>query len=248
MRLPAQYARAIERHHKTTHRIPVDPRLTARPLRPARRHGGRPFRAEPDDILTIYGGHHTLEDGKPKWETTQIVHAKILKADRAPLGHLTTEQAQAEGHPTPQEFEIHWIEHHERPWLDRQSTYLLNEGIPEDEVAEARDAWAIVRYAHHWAPREAWTLTLEPFHDMPFLLPGLPEEPEAIPAERLHKRWEYRSAKHYSQARDEEQRVREAKQLGRRLRSAKLRNPNAPEITVIEAQLAALEARHTQAA
>jgi hypothetical protein len=229
-------------------RVPVDTRLTARPLRPARRHAGSPFLPIVDDILTIYGGHYEQDDNRPKWITTEIAHCKVLQAGRGPLGTLDPPDALAEGHQTVEEFELTWVERHEGPWLDRQVAYLVEQGIPQHEADETRDAWAKVRYDHHWASREVWLLEIEAFHDMPLLLVGLPDEPEAIPLERIHQRWTTKAARRYEEARREEERVREAKQLGRRLRSAKLRSPDAPEINEIKAALMRLEARYSQAA
>jgi hypothetical protein len=205
MRIPAVQARAIYRGAKTTIRVPVDPRLTATPLRPARRHGGRPFTAAAGDILTLHAD-------------TQIVHTKILAADRSPLGHLTDQQAQAEGYPTAAEFELAWTNRHDHAWLDRQAQYLRDQDIPEAEIQQACDALAIIRYADHWTPREAWTLILEPFHDMPFLLPGLPDEPEAIPVTKLHPRWQMRTAKRMRQAQSAEAQRQAAKALARHVK------------------------------
>jgi hypothetical protein len=175
MKLPASQARAISRGKKTELRVPVDPRLIG-PLRPARRHGGRPNTYSIDDIITIRS-------------ETDPVHAKVIDLDRGPLGTLTDIQALAEGHPTVQEFEIAFVERHEHGWLNRQVEYLVEQGIPRQEADETRDSWAKVRYDQIWATREVWVLTLKPFDDMPYLLPGLVDEPEGIPVDRLKQRW-----------------------------------------------------------
>lgn len=234
MRLPAPQARAISRGAKTTIRDPVDPRILARPLRPARRHSGRPRNHTAGDIVPIDGDDRT--------------YCKITALDRGLLGTLTDEQALAEGYPTVAEFEIGWVEHHERAWLDRQVSYLVEQGIPQHEADETRDSWAKVRYDQYWAPREVWVLTVEAFNDMPYLLEGLPEEPEAIPLDRLQTRWATKAGRRYQQANDEELRFRDAKQLARRVKLMKLNNPEAPEIVVIEEQLRQLEVRLLQAA
>jgi hypothetical protein len=234
MRVPAAQARAINRGKKTALRVPVSPRLTERPLRPARRHSGRPFNPTVGDIIPIDGADRT--------------YCKITALQRGPLGTLTPQDATDEGYPTTAEFEIDWVEQHERAWLDRQVSYLVEQGIPQQEADDTRDSWAKVRYDQYWAPREVWVLTVEAFNDMPYLLEGLPEEPEAIPLDRLQTRWATRAGRRYQQANDEELRFREAKQLARRVKLMKLNNPDAPEIVVIEQQLAELEARHSQAA
>lgn len=234
MRLTAPQARAIGRGKKTELRVPVDPRLVG-PLRPARRHGGRPNTFKADDILTIHS------DADP-------VHAKVTDVVRGLLGTLTDIQALAEGHPTVGEFEIAFVERFELGWLNRQVEYLVEQGVSRQEAEETRDSWAKVRYDQIWVTREVWVLTVKPFDDMPYLLPGLVEEPEGIPVERLKQRWTTKAGRRHEQARHEEERVREAKQLGRRLRSAKLRDPLAPEIGEIEIALRQLEARYSEAA
>ena len=177
-----------------------------------------------------------------------MAYAKVQTIDRVTLGTLTPDQAKAEGYPTVQEFEIAFVERHDRGWLNTQVSYLLEQGVPQIEADETRDCWAKVRYDNIWASREVWLLTILPFDDLPLLLPGLVEEPEAIPVDRLKRKWSEKAAKRYQDARGEEERVRDAKQLGRRLRSAKLRDAGAPELAVIEEQLRLLEARYSKAA
>lgn len=195
-RFLAAQARAVARGAKTQHRIPVDTRLTATPLRPTRRHGGRPFLPVVDDVLTIHGGHY--EDRK--WVTTDKVHCKITHIQRGPLGWLTADQAQAEGHSSVAEFEVAWVERHDRAWLDRQIAELIEHKVPEREAQETRPEWARTRYENRWLAREVWTLTLRVFDDMPLILPKLPEEPEAIPVERIRPHWAEWAARRHEKA------------------------------------------------
>lgn len=211
MRIPAPQARAVQRGAKTVHRVPVDTRLTARPLRPANRHGGRPFHPHHGDVLTIHGGHRDPALDPPKWVTTETVHCKIVAVDRAPLGLLTDEQAQAEGYNSAEEFEIDFVERHDRPWLDTQIAELIEHAVPHADAVATRPEWARRRYEHRWAFREAWILTIKSFHDMPLLLPGLPHEPEAIPVERIKRRWTDRADKRHAAA------IADIRELDRRL-------------------------------
>jgi hypothetical protein len=234
MRITPAQAREISRGAKTQLRVPVDTRITATPLRPARRHSGRPATYNTGDILAIDSDTRT--------------YCKIVACIRAPLGTLTQQEAEAEGHPTVDEFEIDWVERHDHEWLDRQINYLIEVGTPADEAEETRAGWARSRYQTRWAAKDTWHLTIEPFDDLPVLLPGLPEEPEAIPPDRIHTRWNIKSARRYQQARDLELRTRDAKQLARRVKLMKLNQPDAPEIALIEEHLRRLEMRLQQAA
>lgn len=234
MRVPAAQARAISRRAKTQIRVPVDSQLTG-PLRPVRRHSAKPFNPTVGDIIPIDGAD-------------QRVHCKIVYLERRTLGTLTLEDAQAEGHQTVEEFEIAWVERHDRHWLDKQITDLIQNGEPEHQALETRPLWAASRYEHRWQTRQVWVLTVEPFGDIPYLLPGLPEEPEGIPADRIKPRWGVKAARRYQDAKDMELRTRDAKQLARRVKLMKLNNPDAPEIAVIEEQLLRLEQRYSQAA
>lgn len=196
MRVPAHVARAVSRGEATTLRVPVDTRTHRHKTRKGRTVHSRPFRPIAGDRLPL---HAT--------DTPITLHVDIAHVERGPLGHLTAEQARHAGYPTPARFEQAWVLRHDADWLTAQLDYLRSQGEPEDDVLATLPAWATARYAHRWAERVVWVLTVTPVHDMPLLLApaarpkhsehgyvnnrsaALPDEPEAVPLERLDRRW-----------------------------------------------------------
>ena len=164
MILPADQTGYIARGDRTTIRVPVDPRLTSRPLRAAGRNSSKPFRPALGERLPV-AKRVTREGGKEGWETTCYV--TIRHVTREPLGTLTDDQAKAEGYPTARDFEQAWVRIHDREWLDRQIQYLIDQDIPTSEAEETRDAWADVRYRDRWAIRPVWVMLVEVEHDLP---------------------------------------------------------------------------------
>lgn len=147
----------------------------------------RPFRPAVGTQQPLHGGQARRQNGRLVWVTdvglyVDIVHIELTEQGRPPiLGHLTAEQALAAGLPSPREFEIAWVRHHDRSWIERQVGPLREIGENEDDIAAAIRFLAPTRYADFWAVQPAWWLTVRPA-DKPVILPGLPLEPEAVDA------------------------------------------------------------------
>lgn len=252
MRIPAPQARAVSRGAKSQHRIPVDTRLTATPLRPATRHSGRPFCPHQGDKIILHGGHREPgANGKEKWVTTDVAHATITVVTRGPLGTLTAEHARAEGHDTVTAFEIAFVERHDRAWLNRQVAYLIGQGTRPKEAEATRTTWALARYQQRWAPRDVWLLEITAVHDIPvFLAPASRpkhselgyvhsssqaiDDTERVLVTSLHRRWRSDAATRHHEAVAEEDRRRRAKQLARQVKQLAIDgHPVAEEIRTL---------------
>lgn len=230
MQLPADQTRRIDRGERTTIRIPVDPRLTVIPLRPAKRGHSKPFRPTVGQRLRVHADDRSLS-----------LLIDITAFERGELGNLTLEQANAEGYPTPDEFVQAWVERHDRQFLDNQVRYLIEQDIPDDEAMDTREEWAKVRYRDRWAGRDVWTLAVQVEHDAGRFLAraGSPtgdycgtDEIDAglVPDTwSIDQRWMRRASRRQLEALAEnaspQERSRRARALARRVRELALHDP-----------------------
>lgn len=192
---PAALAHAIRDGSKTTHRRPVTTTQPSTKLRKGRTRITRPFRPDSRTRLSIQ-----VPRGERSRET--LCHVDVLHATMQPLGHLTPDQARHEGHPSVAAFEWWWVQEHDQAWIQRQRDYLEAVGVTGEEATEFVEELSRARYTAVHADRQVWVIHLQVTADLPFLLArnsetgyvtspavALPDEPEAIPLDRLRPHW-----------------------------------------------------------
>ena len=180
MILPVDQARRVQRGDRTTIRVPVDTRLTAMPLRPARKGHAKPFVPVLSELLAIaHPITRTDPHGGPDkngWET--LCFTRIMDVHRGPLGTPTDEQAQAEGYATADEFKVEWTRRHDRDWFARQLRQLIEADTDHDDAVATTALMALNRWPDRWARREVWVITVRVEADLDYSL-----APAARPSE-----------------------------------------------------------------
>lgn len=248
MRTTAAIARAIIRRSTSVLYIPVTERGYSHRVSKGRTRVTRPQRLAVGDRVPLHGGSVKDIGDERKWITDVAATIELLSVDRIVLGHLTSEQAQRAGFDTAEEFEQAWVRHHDQEWLERQIEALLEAGVDREEAEETEDCWATVRYRDRWASRVVWMLTVQPAHDVDYVMAPAGSTAAAHselgyvvgedvlgggvaqPVGQLGERWARKSARRHLDALVGEQSPREravrARQLSRRVRALALQDPS----------------------
>jgi hypothetical protein len=104
---------------------------------------------------------------------TPTVWAELTRVRRAPLGHLTDQEAREAGYPSAEAFTESWVQEREAAWVQRQRDYLEKVGDRNPEAFLAQ----LLRSRYHaiHAHKFAWFLTAQPT-EAPRLLAAASDE------------------------------------------------------------------------